>query len=66
MRKGIQNTDVVAYKLGLISIRATNYRLEIVREKKQKREEIIKRWKIEVKIAKYRKARERINLFSKK
>ena len=37
MKKDIRNIDVVARKLKLTLLRATNDRLEAVREKKQKR-----------------------------
>ena len=43
MEKGIRNADAVACKLKLASTRATNDRLKVVREERQKREEIIER-----------------------
>lgn len=44
--------------------RATNYRLEVVREEKWKREKILEKQKIEVIAAKWQRVREGINLFS--
>ena len=57
MEKGIRNADVVARKLGPGSIRATNDRLEAVREERQNREEMIERRKAEAIAAKRRRAR---------
>ena len=45
MRKSIQNADIVAHKLGPASIRATNHRLEVAREKQRTKEEMVKRQK---------------------
>ena len=64
MEKGIKNADAVARKLGPASIRATNNRLEVVREKRRKREEIIERRKAEAIPVKRRRARGRISLSS--
>lgn len=47
-------------------IRVTNYRLEVIREEKQKREEIVKKQKTEAMAAKYHRARGGISLFSEK
>ena len=62
MEKDVQNTDAVARKLGPALIRATNYRLEIVRNKRQKKEEIVKKRKIEAMTAKRCKDKKGINL----
>lgn len=43
MEKNIKNAKVIAYKLRLISIKVTNYKLEIARKEKQKIEIIVKR-----------------------
>ena len=48
MKKGIKNADAVACKLEPASTRATNDRLEAAREERQKREEMMERWKAEV------------------
>ena len=64
MEKDIQNIDAVACKLGPVSITATNCRLEVAREEKQKREEMRKRRKTEAIVAKRQRARIRICLSS--
>lgn len=46
MEKDIQNADATAYKLRLASIRAGNHRLEIAKEKRQKKKEIMKKRRI--------------------
>lgn len=56
MKKGIKNADAVARKLGLALIRVTNHKLEIVREERQKSEEIIERQKGEAIVTKRRRA----------
>ena len=66
MQKGIQNIDAVARKLEPALTRATNHRLEVVREKKQKKEEIVERRKAEAIVAKQRRNRERISLCNEK
>lgn len=66
MKKGIKNTNVVACKLGLALTKVTNYRLKFANEKKQKREKMVKKRKIEVIAAKHQKAKRRISLFGKK
>ena len=45
-------------------IRATNHRLEVAREKEQKREEIVERRKTKAMAAKCQRTRERISLSS--
>lgn len=46
--------------------RATNHRLKVAREKKQKKEEIVERWKVKTLGAKWRKARKRISFSNEK
>ncbi len=48
MEKDIKNADTVVRKLGPASTRATNQRLEVAREERQKREEMVERRKTEV------------------
>ncbi len=57
IEKSIRNIDVVARKLGVASIRATNHRLEVAREEKRKREERVERRKAEAIAAKHHKNR---------
>ncbi len=57
MKKGIRNIDAVIRKLRLISTRATNQRLEITRQERRKREEIVERRKTEAMSAKRQRAR---------
>lgn len=52
MNNGIRNANAVARKLRLASARGTNHRLEVVREERGKKEEMIKRRKIEAMAAK--------------
>ena len=64
MEKDIKNADAVASKLGPTSIRATNDKLEAVREERRKKEEMIERRKVEAIATKWRRARGGINLSS--
>ena len=57
MEKDIRNADAIARKLGLALTRATNARLEAVKEKRRKREEIMERRKAEAMAAKRHRAR---------
>ena len=66
MKKGIRNIHAIVRKLRLASIRTTNNKLEIAREKRQIREEMIKRWKVETMAAKQCRARIKISLSSEK
>ena len=43
MEKGIRNADAVTRKLGLASVRAINNGLEVAKEKRRKREEIMEK-----------------------
>ncbi len=52
IEKDIRNADVVARKLGPVSTRATNQRLEVAKEKRQKREKMVERRKTEAIVAK--------------
>ncbi len=65
MEKGIRNADAVTRKLGSVSIRATNQRLEVAREERRKREEIIERRKTKAMVTKRQRARGRISLSNK-
>ena len=53
MEKGRKNADLVAHKLGSVLTKVTNQRLGIIREKKQKKEEMMERQKIEAITAKH-------------
>ena len=64
MEKDIQNIDTVAHKFGLASTTVSNHRLEIVREKKQKREEMVERRKTKAGAAKRHRDKEKISLSS--
>ena len=66
MRKSIQNVDVIVHKLEPALIRATNYRLKVVREKQGKRKKIVERQKTKAMIAKCQRVRRRIGLSSEK
>lgn len=46
--------------------RVTNYRIEVAREKRRKRDEIVERRKIEVIVTRRQKVREEISLFNEK
>ncbi len=65
MKKGIKNADTVARKLGPVLTRVTNQKLEVVREKRRKREEIVERRKTETIAAKHQRARGGSSLSSK-
>ncbi len=64
MEKGIRNVDAVARKLGPALTRATNQRLEVAREERQKREKMVERRKIKAMAAKQRRASGGISLSS--
>ncbi len=64
MEKGIKNADAVARKCRLALTRATNQSLEVAREEKPKREEMVKRRKTKSMVAKRWRARKRISLSS--
>ena len=64
MEKVIRNADTFACKLDLASTWATNQRLEVAREERQKREEMMKNRKTEAMATKWWRARGGINLFS--
>ena len=66
MAKGITNANSVACKFGSASTRATNDRLEVIKEERRKREELMKRQKAEAMVAKQHRARGGINLSSEK
>ena len=58
MKKGIKNADAIACKLGPVLIKVTNDRLEVAREEKRKREEMMEKRKVEAMATKRRKAEE--------
>ena len=60
MKKGIKNVDAVVRKLELASTRASNQRLEVIREERQKREEMLERRKTEVMATKRQRTREKL------
>ena len=60
MEKGIRNADAVACKLRPASIQAINDKLEVAREQRQKREDMVKKQKIEAIVTKCQRARGRI------
>ncbi len=64
IEKGIRNTDAVARKFGPDLTRATNQKLEVVREERQKRKKIVERRKTEAIVAKRQRVRRGISLFS--
>ena len=66
MEKVIKNIDAVAHKFKLASIKITNHRLKVAREKRRKKKEIIKWRKTEAIVIKRPKARERISLSNEK
>ncbi len=64
MKKRIKNTDIVARKLRPALTRATNQRLEIPKEKRRKKEEIVERRKTKAIAAKRQRAKGGISLSS--
>ncbi len=64
MEKSIRNASIVVCKLGLVSIRATNQRLEVAREERRKKEKMIERRKTKAMAAKYQRARRGISSLS--
>lgn len=65
-KKGIKNVNILVHKLELVLIRVINHKLEVVKEKEQKIEEIIKKWKTKVIAIKRQKVRKRISFSSEK
>lgn len=65
IEKDIRNIDIIARKLGPALIRATNYKLEIAKEERQKRVEIIERSKIETIVTICQRVKRRISLSNK-
>ena len=62
MEKGIKITDAITCMLRPTSTRATNNRLEVVKEQRRKKEEMRERRKAEAMAAKQRRARGRMSL----
>ena len=52
MKKYIRNANIVAHKFGSTSIRVTNDKLEVAREERRKREEMMEKRKVEAMAAK--------------
>ena len=65
MKKDIQNADVVIVSLDIL-IKVINYKLEVVKKEKQKREKMIERRKTETIAIKCRRKRGGIYLSSEK
>ena len=63
-KKSIQNADAVARKLRSASIKATNLRLEVTKEKVQKKYEVVERRKAEVAAAKQQRDKRNISSFN--
>ncbi len=62
IEKGIRTADAVAHKLGPASTRVTNQRLEVAREDRRKKEEMVERRKTEAMATKCRRTRGGISL----
>lgn len=60
--KDVWNTNAIACKLRPIITKVSNHQLEVTREKKQKKEEMVEKQKIKTIIAKHCKYRESISL----
>lgn len=55
MKKSMRNANTFVRKLSPVSIRATNYRLEVAKKERRKREEMVERLKAEAMVAKQRR-----------
>lgn len=66
IEKSIKNANVIAYKLAPALKMTINNRLEVAREKEQKKEELVKSQKEEAIAVKWRKTKGRISLYSSK
>lgn len=64
MKKDIKNMDAIRHKVELGLTRAIHQKLEVDRKKRQKREEMVEKWKTKVMCAKRQRARGEIRLFS--
>lgn len=64
--KNVQNRNAIVYQLILASIRATNHKLEVVRKKKQEKEQMVKKWNTKAIAVKCNKKAGRIYLSDKK
>ena len=60
MEKNIRNTDAVTCKLGPVSIKANNQKLEFAKKKRRKREEIVERQKTKAMVAKCQELEEEL------
>ena len=65
MEKSIRNVNAIAYKLGPALTRATNEKLEVARKERQKREEMVKGWKIKAITTRRQSAKGGISLSNK-
>lgn len=66
MEKSRQNINVNVRKLALASTKVTNQKLEVVKEKIQKKEKIIGKRKAETMATRWHKAKKKISLSSDK
>ncbi len=64
MEKGIRNAGAVAHKLRPALTRTTNQKLEVAKEERRKKEEMVERRKTKAMAAKCQRARRGISLFS--
>ncbi len=62
MEKDIRSTDIVACKLGVVSTKVTNQNLEVAREERRKRKEMVEMRVIIAMASKRQKARRGIIL----
>lgn len=62
MKKGIQNVNIITYKLKPALTKKTSQMLKVTREEKQKKKKIIEKQKAESITAKYKKNREKTSL----
>lgn len=65
IEKGIKNTNAITYKLELALTKITNYRFEVAREEKQKKEEILKKQRTKAIVAKRQRIKKEISLSNK-
>lgn len=66
IKKGIRNANIIVCKFILVLIKATNYRLKIASNEKQKREEMMERRKTKAIATKRQNTRRGISLSSEK
>lgn len=61
MAKSIQNADFVAYKLKPSLIKATNYKVKVVKEKQHKKKKMVETRKIEAMATKFYKNKKKMS-----